>query len=141
MSANPSASQPASPRGAVGRAGRSAWLLTCPAHTNEEVSVVLRITRGEGSRARATLRLEGRVVAEWAALLETESFDLLRLWGAVSLDLARVSFVDRAGVEALERLSRAGVEIRCPSGPVAGVLEAEGIRVTRDGDGAGDGRR
>ena len=36
-----------------------------------------------------------------------------------------------AGVQALERLSRAGVEIRCRPGPVASVLEGEGIRVTQ----------
>jgi hypothetical protein len=41
----------------------------------------------------------------------------------LSLDLAGVSFVDRAGVEALGRLSRLGIEIRCRSGPVACVLE------------------
>jgi anti-anti-sigma regulatory factor len=101
---------------------------------------MLRITRDEGSRPRATLRLEGSVVAEWAALLERECSDLLRSWGAVSLDLAGVRFVDRAGVEALERLSCAGVEIRCRSGPVASVLEGEGVRVTRDAGEVDDGR-
>jgi len=111
-----------------------------PCRRNEEVEVTLRITRVKGSRSRATLRVEGNVVAEWAALLERECSDLLRSWGAVSLDLAGVRFVDRAGVEALERLSRAGVEVRCRSGPVASVLEAEGVRVTRDADGVGGGR-
>jgi hypothetical protein len=98
--------------------------------------VTLRITREEGSRVRALLRLEGSVVAEWAALLERECSELLRSGGAVSLDLADVNFVDRAGVQALERLSRAGVEIRCRPGPVASVLEGEGVRVTREADGA-----
>ena len=93
--------------------------------------MTFRITREEGSR---TLKLEGRLVAEWAALLERECSDLLRSSSAVSLDLADVSFVDRAGVEALERLSRAGVEIRCPSGAVASVLLGEGVRVTHDED-------
>ncbi len=107
--------------------------------------MTLRITRLKGSRSRATLKLatlklEGGVIAEWAALLERECSDLLRPGGAVSLDLAGVSFVDRAGVEALKRLSRAGVEIRCPSGPVASVLEAEGVRVTREADEVDDGR-
>jgi ABC-type transporter Mla MlaB component len=96
--------------------------------------VTLRITREERSRSRATLRLEGRVVAEWAVLLERECSDLLRSSTAVSLDLAGVGFVDQAGVEALERLSRAGVEIRCPSGAVASVLLGEGVHVTRDAD-------
>jgi len=94
--------------------------------------MTLRITRKEGSRSRATLKLEGSLVAEWAALLERECSDLLRVSASVSLDLAAVGFVDRAGVEALERLSRAGVEIRCPSGAVASVLSGEGVRVTHD---------
>jgi ABC-type transporter Mla MlaB component len=102
--------------------------------------VTLRITREHRSRARALLRLEGSVVAEWAALLERECSSLLRSWGVVSLDLAGVNFVDRAGVEALERLNRTGVEIRCRSGPVASVLEGEGVRVTRDADDVNDGR-
>jgi anti-anti-sigma regulatory factor len=91
----------------------------------------LRITRKQGSR---TLKLEGRLVAEWAALLERECSALRRSRGAAYLDLTSVTFVDRAGIEALARLSRAGVEIRCLSGPVASVLEGEGVRVTRDVD-------
>jgi anti-anti-sigma regulatory factor len=102
--------------------------------------VTLRITREEGSRSRALLRLEGSVVAEWAALLERECLSVLRSRGAVSLDLTGVNFVDRAGVDVLERLSRAGVEIRCRSGPVASVLEGEGVRVTRDADDVDHGR-
>ena len=102
--------------------------------------MVLRITIEEGARSRAKLRIEGRVVADWADMLERECVDLLRFWGAMSLDLAGVSFVDRAGVEALGRLSRAGVEIRCPAGPVASVLEGEGIRVAHDAGRVDDGR-
>jgi ABC-type transporter Mla MlaB component len=104
-----------------------------------EDDVTLRITREERSRSRALLRLEGSVVAECAALLERECLGVLRSEGAMSLDLAGVTFVDRAGVEVLERLSRAGVEIRCRSGPVASVLEGEGVRLTRDADDVNDG--
>jgi len=98
---------------------------------------MLRITREEGSRG-ATLKLEGRVVAEWAALLESECSDLLRSPGTMSLDLTGVSFVDRAGIETLERLSRAGIEIRCRSGPVASVLEGEGVPISQDAGGVDD---
>jgi riboflavin biosynthesis pyrimidine reductase len=58
------------------------------------------------------------------------SSELLRSRRALSLDLAAVTFVDRAGVETLERLSRAGVEIRCRPGPVASVLVVGGARTT-----------
>ena len=92
--------------------------------------MTLRITRAGGSRSRARLRLEGRVVGEWAALLERECLDLLRSRGAVSLDLA--------GVEVLGRLNRAGVEIHCRSRLVASVLEGDGVRVTVDADDPGE---
>lgn len=97
--------------------------------------MTLRITRRNGSRARTRLVLEGKVAAEWAALLERECSVLLRSLRVVSLDLMGVDFVDRAGVQALGRLSRKGVEILCRRGPVASVLEGEGIRVTQDGVG------
>ena len=58
----------------------------------------------------------------------------------MSLDLGGVSFVDQAGVQTLERLSRTGVEIRCRPGAVASVLESEGVRVTWEAD-EGDGER
>ena len=102
--------------------------------------MTLRITRERSSRTRAWLRLEGSVIAEWAALLERECLDLLLSRGRVSLDLAGVVFIDRASVEALGRLSHMGVEIHCRSRLVASVLEGEGIRVTVDAD-AADERR
>ena len=101
--------------------------------------MVLRITQHEGSDSGSVLRLEGRVVAEWAVLLESECTELLRSHDEVSLDLTEVSFVDREGVEALRRLNRAGAEILCHSGPVASVLEGAGVRVTLDAEGLGDG--
>jgi hypothetical protein len=102
--------------------------------------VTLRITREDGSAARERLSLEGCVVAEWAALLERECFAVLRSQGSVSLDLVGVNFVDRAGIDALRRLSHVGVEIRCRPGPVASVLEAEGVRVAPDADDRDHGR-
>jgi ABC-type transporter Mla MlaB component len=97
--------------------------------------VTLRITRKKSSRSRAMLVLEGKVAAEWVALLERECSELLRSGLAVRLDLADVTFVDRAGVRTLRRLDRKGVEIRCRPGPVANVLEGEGIRITENGVG------
>jgi hypothetical protein len=111
-----------------------------PTPNDEEAEMVLRITHESGTQLRITLKLEGRVIGEWAALLERECSGFIRSRLAVSLDLAGVTFVDRAGVEAIGRLSQAGVEVRCPSGPVASVLEGEGVRVTWDADGEDDGR-
>jgi anti-anti-sigma regulatory factor len=92
--------------------------------------VTLRITRRKTPRSRATLVLEGKVAAEWAALLERECSGLLRSHPSLSLDLSGVTFVDRAGLQALRRLSRKGAGIVCVPGPVASVLEGEGIPVT-----------
>jgi anti-anti-sigma regulatory factor len=74
--------------------------------------------------------LEGKVAVEWAALLERECSGLLRSHPSLRLDLSGVTFVDRAGVRTLRRLSRKGVRIVCGAGPVASVLEGEGIPVT-----------
>ena len=101
---------------------------------------MLRITREVVTRSRTLLRLEGSVVAEWVGLLQRESFAALRSAGELSLDLSGVQFVDLAGVEVLGLLSRAGVEIRCPAGPVASVLEGDGVRITPGEDGVGDKR-
>jgi anti-anti-sigma regulatory factor len=100
--------------------------------------VTLRISQKSRSRSRATLVLEGKVAAEWSSLLERECSTLLRSRPALRLDLAAVDFVDRSGLRALRRLSRKGVKIFCPPGPVASVLEGEGIPVTQDE--AGDER-
>src|SRR5262245_58082777 len=107
---------------------------------DEEAVMMLRITLEETLRPRATLRLEGSVAGEWVAPLERECIGLLRAWVALTLDLKDVGFVDRAGVEALRRLGRAGVEIRGCSGAVENLLEGEGILVGRDADCGVEGR-
>jgi anti-anti-sigma regulatory factor len=102
--------------------------------------MTLRITREKGRRSRTRLRLEGRLVAEGTALLKSECLDLLLTRDEVLIDLAGVVFVDRAGVEVLRRLARAGVEIHCPSRLIASVLEGEGVHVTVDTHAADEGR-
>ena len=96
--------------------------------------MVLRITQEPGSGPRTRLRLEGIFVGEGAALLERECSELLESRSAVSLDLAEVIFIDRAAIEALRRLNFEGVEIHCRLGPVASVLEGEGVPLVLDGD-------
>jgi len=98
----------------------------------------LRITEYAGSDSGAILRLEGRVVAAWPALLEHACSELLKTRDEVSLDLVGVSFVDQAGVEVLRRLSRAGTEMLCASGPVASALKQAGVRITLDENDAND---
>jgi hypothetical protein len=106
--------------------------MACPyrGSVKSEVDVMLRILHEAQPGERATLRLEGSVGTEWAALLERECFVLLRAGASVRLDLGRVGFVDCVGIDVLRRLGRAGVEVRCCPGTVASVLEAEGVPVT-----------
>jgi anti-anti-sigma regulatory factor len=102
--------------------------------TRRRWALVLRITQEDGSDSGTILRLEGRIVAEGGVLLEHECHEILRVLEEVCLDLSSVTFIDRAGVEALRRLSGIGVELLCPSGPVASVLEGAGIPVTLNAD-------
>ena len=97
--------------------------------------MVLRINQNDGSDSGSILLLEGRILAEEAAFLQRECFQLLQSRDEVSLDLTDVSFVDRAGVSVLLELQLAGVEIRCRPGAVASVLEGEGIRLALDPNG------
>jgi ABC-type transporter Mla MlaB component len=90
---------------------------------------MLQITREVGSRSQTVLRIEGSLVAEGVGRLLRECFAALRTSEVLRLDLEGVDFVDYAGIEALGRLARAGVEIRSPPGSVASVLEDEDVLV------------
>jgi anti-anti-sigma regulatory factor len=94
--------------------------------------MVLRITRNDAATPSVLLRLDGRLVGAFAALLEHECAVLSRALGSVAIDLSGVVVVDRLGVEALQRLHRTGVAIRGCSELIASILAAEGIRVDRD---------
>jgi len=77
---------------------------------------VLRISRvAESPSLAATLRVEGRVVAEWVPVLERECWLALQENGRVRLDLSAVTFIDGRGVAALRRLGAHALEmINCP---------------------------
>jgi ABC-type transporter Mla MlaB component len=79
-----------------------------------EVSV-LRISRAAATLSQATLRVEGRVVAEWVPVLERECWLALQENLRVQLDLSAVTFVDGRGVAALRHLGARDLEIiNCP---------------------------
>jgi ABC-type transporter Mla MlaB component len=76
---------------------------------------VLRISRAAESPSLATLRVEGRVVAEWVPVLERECWLALQENVGVRLDLSAVTFVDGRGVAALRHLGATNLEIiNCP---------------------------
>ena len=76
---------------------------------------MLRISRASESSPLATLRVEGRIVAEWVPVLERECWLALQENGHVQLDLSAVTFVDGRGLAALRRLGANALEIiNCP---------------------------
>lgn len=92
---------------------------------------VLRVVRHDRGTHRVVLILEGRIVLEWADMLEEECRKLIQFGYRVVLDLSGVVFVGPRGVDVLSRLGWAGVEIRGCSPLIADMLEHEGIKVTR----------
>lgn len=75
---------------------------------------MLRISKTAASSSLATLRVEGRVVAEWVPVLERECRLTLQENGRVRLDLSAVTFIDDRGVAALKRLGDAIEIVNCP---------------------------
>jgi anti-anti-sigma regulatory factor len=88
---------------------------------------VLRIQRYDVNPRTVSLALQGRIVAEWADLLERECAELMRSELRVVLDLSEVVFIGRSGVEALGRLARAGAQVVGCTPLIAAMLEQEGI--------------
>lgn len=72
---------------------------------------MLRLTRTIGLAHEVVLVLEGQIVAEWVSLLEAECQDLLGTHGTLCLDLANVSYLDRAAVRLLGNLAARSVTL------------------------------
>jgi len=92
---------------------------------------VLRLRREDRGTRKVILIVEGRIVGEWADLLEDVCLDRIRAGFSVVLDLSGVVFIGRQGIAALDRLVRIGTRItRCPP-LIADLLEEEGVRIGR----------
>ncbi len=72
---------------------------------------MLRITKVENNGAPVTLKLEGKVSDQWAALLDGECRSLLRHRKEVRLDFSAVDFMDAGGVEVVKSLPRQHIRI------------------------------
>ena len=92
---------------------------------------MLHFVRNDLEARRVILTLQGHIFGEWAGVLERECVELMRLGRVVLLDLSGVGFLGRSGVEALDRLVRAGVEIIDCSPLIADVLAQEGIEAAK----------
>jgi ABC-type transporter Mla MlaB component len=65
---------------------------------------MLKIEIGERRSDRVTVRLEGRLVGPWVEALRRACEDQLGRGDDLTVDFARVSFVDRDGVALCRRL-------------------------------------
>ena len=75
---------------------------------------MLRIELLDQKDGTATLELAGRVAGPWVDELSRSCERILSIGGTLSVDLRAVSFVDRDGVEFLQRLrGRAVALVNC----------------------------
>ena len=65
---------------------------------------MLRIELHDREDGTTTLELAGRVVGPWVRELSRSCEQILAVGGTLSVDLSQVSFVDRNGLEVLQRL-------------------------------------
>jgi hypothetical protein len=70
---------------------------------------VLKIETKESGPGWTVLRLEGQILGPW---IDELALACQRLTGAVELDLAEVTFVERRGVELLRALAARDVTLR-----------------------------
>jgi len=87
---------------------------------------MLKITKIEESRSYVLLKLEGKITAQWATLLDGECRSFLRQEKTVRLDCSHVDFIDTRGVEVLNNLPRTRVTLMSAPGFVTELLEIGG---------------
>ncbi len=92
---------------------------------------MIRITKKNSSNSDVTLGVEGRIVTDWAGVLERECSELLVKGCQVRLDFSGVTYVDCHGVERLQNLHGKGVRfVNCPN-LIWGLIEDGSVRPRR----------
>jgi len=87
---------------------------------------MLKIVADKRDR-QSTLRLEGDVIGLWVDELRRSSEEPLAAGTQLTVDLADVGFVDREGIELLQRLGARGVAVVNASRFVAEQLKASAL--------------
>ena len=76
---------------------------------------MLRLTRTSRDTSEVVLKVEGQIVGDWVALLESECRELLAAERHVALDLSDVSYLDPHAVRMLRELTRGPLDlVNCP---------------------------
>ncbi len=87
---------------------------------------MLRIEKLSEDNATVTLKLDGRIVGQWVAILEEECTQVLKQRKKLILDCADVSFIGREGIEMLGKLKGKCVQCVHCSPFVQAILSLEG---------------
>jgi len=87
---------------------------------------MLKITKIQESKSDVLLKLEGKITAEWADLLDGECRLLLGQKKAVYLDCTKVDFIDAGGVKVLKSFPRTQVTLMSAPGYVTELLQIGG---------------
>jgi len=87
---------------------------------------MLKITKVQESGSDVLLKLEGKITAQWAALLDGECRSFLRQKKAVYLDCSNVDFIDARGVEVLNNFPQTQVTLMSAPGFVTELLQIGG---------------
>ena len=72
---------------------------------------MLKISSTDSGNHLVTLRLEGRIAEPWTSELRKNCEQLLLEKKAIRLDMAEVTFTDRAGLQLLRDLRSRGVSL------------------------------
>lgn len=87
---------------------------------------MLKITTAERNGQTVVLKLEGKIIDQWAALLDRECRAALLHHGRVELDCAAVDFMDQRGIEVMKSLPRKQVTLIGAPGFVMELLQTGG---------------
>ncbi|MDF0645169.1 MAG: hypothetical protein P0111_14155 [Nitrospira sp.] len=72
---------------------------------------MLKITKIRESASDVLIKLEGKIMTQWAALLDGECRSYLRQKKAVYLDCSNVDYLDGRGIEVLKSLPQTKVTL------------------------------
>lgn len=83
--------------------------------TNQKEFTMVRITLTNTTVGTTTMKIEGRIVADWIHVVESECQKLFGTGKTISLDLSGVNFVETEGVYMIRRLLEQGCVLSgCP---------------------------
>ena len=88
---------------------------------------MLRITTMTTNGSTVTLKLEGKIKADWVTLLERECWSLLSQKKRVRLDFSDVSYVDPSGLAMIRKLPIGKVTIVNASDVITELLHQGGM--------------